>query len=731
MLRSFLSRFSLAALALAAALPVAAQLSPRVSSVVTTPHVRAELVAHAPDGVGPGATVWLGLQIAHQPEWHTYWKNAGDSGLPTELQWTLPAGLAAGDIAWPVPKKIAIGTLANYGYENTVLLPVPLTVAPGFTPAAGLTGAAGVDVKLKASWLVCRKECIPEEGEFALRLPAQGSTALHKADFDAAFAAQPAPLAPKGAIEVVDQTLRVQLDGLPAAARGKTLEFFPETGEVIHTAAVSGRDWTQAWQGERWTATLPLAEHRSASPTVMPVVVALAEADRVAGAPIAWRAEAPVTGNWATVAAPAQVSPALQAALAANAAAPAPSPVQTSNTGFFAALLGALLGGLLLNLMPCVFPVLAIKVLAFANQAGDRRGHRSAGLAYTAGVIVTFLALGAAMLALRAAGEQLGWGFQLQSPAVVAALAALFTLIGLNLAGVFEFGLLAPRSLCAAQVKHPIANDFLSGILAVVIASPCTAPFMGASLGIAIALPAPQALMLFGALGLGLALPYLVAGFVPAVARLLPRPGPWMDTLRRVMAFPMFATVAWLVWVLGQQSGIDGAGALLGLLVCLAAIVWSLTLRGRTRWVVGGLVLASTAALAVAIGGNIVRPLEPATLAAANGERWQPWSAARVAELHAAGRPVFVDFTAAWCVTCQYNKKTTLGDAALLAEFDRRQVAMLRADWTRQDPAITAALNALGRSGVPVYVLQAPGKPPVVLTEILSKDDVRAALDRL
>ncbi|WP_219215418.1 protein-disulfide reductase DsbD family protein [Variovorax boronicumulans] len=730
-LLSSLSRLPLAALALAAALPVAAQLTPRVSSVVTTPHVRAELVALAPDGVDPGATVWLGLQIAHQPEWHTYWKNAGDSGLPTELQWTLPAGLTAGDVAWPVPKKIPIGNLANYGYEHTVLLPVPVTVAPGFTAAAGLTGAAGVDVKLKASWLVCRKECIPEEGEFALRLPAQGSTALHKADFDAAFAAQPAPLAPAGAIEVAGQTIKVRLDGLPPAARGKTLEFFPETGEVIHTAAVAGRDWTQAWQGDSWTATLPLAEQRSASPTVMPVVVALAEADRVAGAPVAWRAEAPVTGTWAAVAPPAQVSPALQAALAANAAAPVPSPVQTSNTGFFAALLGALLGGLLLNLMPCVFPVLAIKVLAFANQAGDRRGHRTAGLAYTAGVMLTFLALGAAMLALRAAGEQLGWGFQLQSPAVIAALAALFTLIGLNLAGVFEFGLLAPRSLCAAQVKHPIANDFLSGILAVVIASPCTAPFMGASLGIAIALPAPQALMLFAALGLGLALPYLLAGFVPAVARLLPRPGAWMDTLRRVMAFPMFATVAWLVWVLGQQSGIDGAGALLGLLVCLAAVVWSLTLRGRTRWVVGGVLLACSAAMAVAIGGNVVRPIEPATVAAAAGARWQPWSAARVAELHAAGRPVFIDFTAAWCVTCQYNKKTTLNDAALLAEFDRRQVAMLRADWTRQDPAITAALNALGRSGVPVYVLQAPGKPPVVLTEILSKDDVRAALTRL
>lgn len=725
MLRTLLSRLSVAALALVAVLPAAAQLQPKASSVVTTPHVRAELVAHAPDGVASGAPVWIGLQITHQPEWHTYWKNAGDSGLPTELAWTLPAGLTAGDVAWPVPKKIPIGNLANYGYEHTVLLPVPVMVAPDFKPAAALVGAGGIDIRLKAAWLVCRKECIPEEGEFALTLPAQGSTALHRADFDAAFAAQPVPLAQPGTVAVADKMLNVRIDGLPPAARGKTLEFFPETAEVIHTAAVAGKDWTQAWQGDAWTATIPLAEQRSASPTTMPVVLALAEADRRAGAPIAWRAEAPVTGAWPATAAAAQVSPALQAALEANTAAALPQPAGS----FVMALLGALLGGLLLNLMPCVFPVLAIKVLAFANHAGDRRGHRSAGLAYTAGVMVTFLALGAAMLALRAAGEQLGWGFQLQSPAVVAVLAALFTLIGLNLAGVFEFGFLLPRSLCAAQMKHPVANDFLSGVLAVVIASPCTAPFMGASLGFAIGLPAAQALMLFAALGLGLALPYLLAGFVPAVARLLPRPGAWMDTLRRVLAFPMFATVAWLVWVLGQQSGIDGAGALLGLLVCLAAVVWSFTLRGRTRVILASALLACTAALALAIGGNIVRPAEPAV--AASGARWQPWSAARVAELQAAGRPVFVDFTAAWCVTCQYNKKATLSDADLLADFDARQVALLRADWTRQDPAITAALNALGRSGVPVYVLQAPGKAPVVLTEILSKRDLKAALAAL
>jgi thiol:disulfide interchange protein DsbD len=376
-----------------------------------------------------------------------------------------------------------------------------------------------------------------------------------------------------------------------------------------------------------------------------------------------------------------------------------------------------------------VFPVLAIKVLGFTRQAEDRRGHRTAAVAYTAGVMLSFLALGGAMLALRAAGAELGWGFQLQSPAVVAMLAGLFTLIGLNLAGVYEFRMLAPASLCGAQARHPVVNDFLSGVLAVVIASPCSAPFMGASLGFAIGLPATQALLMFAVLGFGLALPYLAAGFVPAVARLLPRPGPWMNTLRRLLAFPMFATVAWLVWVLGQQSGIDGAGALLGLLVCLAAIVWALTLRGRTRIVVASLLIATTAVLAGAIGGNVVRTAAPAM--AATGDRWQPWSAIRVSELAAAGRPVFIDFTAAWCVTCQYNKRSTLADAALLAEFDAKQVAMLRADWTRRDPAITAALTALGRSGVPVYVLQAPGKAPVVLTEILSKEEVRSALATL
>jgi thiol:disulfide interchange protein DsbD len=727
----------------AACMPAAAQLTPKTGAVVTTPHVRAELIAHAPDGVTPGAPVWLGLQITHQPEWHTYWKNAGDSGLPTEMTWTLPAGVSTGEIAWPVPRKIPVGNLANYGYENTVLLPVPLEVSTLYKPPMALAGGTpAMDIQLKATWLVCRKECIPEEGEFTLSLPLQGSTALHKTDFDTAQAAQPQPLAKPGAIEVDGNNLKVRLEGLPAAAQGKTLAFFPETPEVIRTAAVPGKDWTQSWQGATWTATMPLADQRSASPTVMPVVVALAEADRQAGQPVAWRAESPVTGSWPAGPQRAEVSPALQAALTANAAkaaataAPPADLNAPSSTTFVMALLGALLGGLLLNLMPCVFPILAIKVLGFARQAGNASAHRKAGLAYTGGVMLSFLALGGAMLALRAAGAQLGWGFQLQSPGVVAALAALFTLIGLNLVGVFEFGRAAPSSVCSAQAKHPLANDFLSGVLAVVIASPCTAPFMGVSLGFAIGLPAAQALLLFAALGFGLALPYLVAGFVPAIARLLPKPGPWMNTLRRLLAFPMFATVAWLVWVLGQQSGIDGAGTLLALLVCLASIVWALTLHGRTRVVIATVLIAFTALLTGAIGRNVWQVVEPAKLASSAGganaqQRWQPWSAARVAELSDAGRPVFIDFTAAWCVTCQYNKKSTLSDAELLADFDAKKVAMLRADWTRRDPAITAALTALGRSGVPVYVLQAPGKPPVVLTEILGKDEVRAALAAL
>jgi thiol:disulfide interchange protein DsbD len=663
--------------------------------------------------------VWLGLQLTHTPDWHTYWKNSGDSGLPTELEWTLPPGVSAGAIEWPTPRKFPLGPLANYGYSGTVLLPVPLTIDPTFKGEA-------IEIKLYAAWLACRKECIPEEGHFSLRLPVQGPTAINGMAFEAARAAAHSAVTPQ------DQQLGVQLAGLPAAWRGQALEFFPETPGLIEP----GAPWTQSWDGERWTASVPLSPHRSENPAQLPLVVALANPPGEGPGSPGVRLDVPVQGVWpATAPVPAAVPDALTAALQANAErvagqntdGSAPLSGGTPIT-LWAALIGALIGGVILNLMPCVFPVLAIKLLALAQHGGRPRAQRLAGLAYTAGVVLSFLALGGLLLALRAAGEQLGWGFQLQSPLVVALLAALFTVIGLNLAGVFEFGQFVPGRLATLQARHPVTDALLSGVVAVAIASPCTAPFMGASLGFAVAMPTPQALAVFGALGLGMALPYLLAGWVPAVAHALPRPGPWMHTFRRAMAFPMLATVVWLVWVLGQQSGIDGAGALLALLVVGSSLVWALTLTGRTRIVLAGVAAAASAALLLALGPHVVRPLPGGSSTVAATDRWQPWSPERAAELTAAGRPVFVDFTAAWCVTCQYNKRTTLADAEVLGDFATRNVALLRADWTRRDPAITAALAQLGRSGVPVYVLHAPGKPPVVLSEILGKGELRAAL---
>ncbi|MDO8770820.1 MAG: protein-disulfide reductase DsbD family protein [Burkholderiaceae bacterium] len=685
-----------------------ASAQPGGKSVVVTERTRAELLAYAPEGVEPGKPVWVGLQLAHQPDWHSYWKNSGDSGLPTKLEWKLPAGVLAGEIAWPMPRKYPIGTLINYGYEHTVMLPVPLTITPEFKPSP-LAGA--LEVKLKAQWLVCRKECIPEEGEFSLSIPVRSATALHGPIFQASFAAQPKPLAGQATASVDGNALRVRVSGLPTGLRGKQMEFFPETSEVIETSA----PWSQAWDGKTWTAQVPLSPNRTQSPDVMPIVL-------TQGAQ-GWSIDARVQGTWPAVAAPVALSPALQEALRSNAAAAESGAGMT----FMAALLGALLGGLILNLMPCVFPVLAIKVVGFTQHAGDQRARRLDGVAYSAGVIASFAALGLLVIALRSAGQQLGWGFQLQMPGVVAALAVLFSLIGLNLAGVFEVRQLVPTRLASLQSSHPVLNAFLSGVLAVVVASPCTAPFMGAALGFAVGLPAAQALLIFAALGAGMALPYLVASWVPAVGRLLPRPGEWMVTFRRVMAFPMFAAVVWLLWVLGQQSGIDAVSALLVVLIAISMLAWSMGLQGRSRVIVGVIALAWAAGFAWLLAGQI-GAARPERVAAANDGAWQAWEPGRVEQLLASGRPVFVDFTAAWCVTCQYNKKTVLENPEVLADLAARDISLLRADWTLRDPAITAALAALGRNGVPLYVLYSSNTAPRILSEILSRSELRTAL---
>lgn len=720
------------------------------ASTVTTDQVRAELLVHAPQGIQAGQTFWLGLHIQHQPHWHTYWQNPGDSGLPTRLQWQLPAGLQAGEIAWPLPKKIPIGTLANYGYDNSLLLSVPVTVDAGFKFPAG----GSLPLQLQAEWLVCRQECIPQEGQFTLNLPSAAPQVAHAALFDAAKQLSPRLLPQRqqggswitgGQTTVSDggKQLSLRVHGLPVNWRGQTLSAFPVTASVVHNPSTQGTGWTQNWQGAVWSAQIPVSEERGDSPQTMRWVLALGS-ETSPKAP-AFEIETPVQGPWPALAqaAPAEISPALAKALADNArGTEKTSPLTPTNPLNLAlAVLGALVGGLLLNLMPCVFPVLAIKVLGFAQPGTSSRQHRAAGMTYTLGVVLSFMLLGGLMLALRAAGEQLGWGFQLQSPPVVAGLALLFTLIGLNLAGVFEFGQMLPSGLASLQSRHPTVDAGLSGVLAVAIASPCTAPFMGASLGLAIALPVWQALMVFAAMGVGMALPYLAASWWPGIARALPRPGAWMQTFRQAMAFPMFATVIWLLWVLGQQTGIDGASGLLAMLLTVAWLAWALALKGRTRWVMSGLALATLVWL-----GNSWLPLalreaphidtshsanSPSEKSPTGQSVWQAWSASNMQAQLSAGRPVFVDFTAAWCVTCQYNKKTTLADPRVLADFTARQVVLMRADWTRRDTAITQALTGLGRSGVPVYALYAPGQAPVLLSELPSVAEVQTALQQL
>ena len=395
------------------------------------------------------------------------------------------------------------------------------------------------------------------------------------------------------------------------------------------------------------------------------------------------------------------------------------------------ALLFAFGGGLLLNLMPCVFPILSLKALGLAtSDTGDRRALRYDGVGFAAGVVVAFAALGVGLSLLRAAGEQLGWGFQLQSPAVVTSLAILFFVMALNLSGVFEFGSLVPSGIASWSHANRHVNAFASGLLAVAIASPCTAPFMGAALGYALGERAQVTLGVFVALGLGMALPYFVLAWFPQWRRVLPRPGPWMLRLKQLLAFPLYATVAWLVWVLAAQVGIDAVIRIGIALVLVAFALWAWrTWRAAARRAWSGVALVgAVAAMFVAwplFAGERTTADAPKAQAT---DGWQPYSAARVAGLTAQGRPVFVDFTAAWCITCQVNERLVLNDANVRDAFARNDVVLVRADWTRRDPAITEALAALGRSGVPAYVIYRNGRAPQLLPEVLERQTVIDAL---
>jgi thiol:disulfide interchange protein/DsbC/DsbD-like thiol-disulfide interchange protein len=730
---------------------------------VRTEHVTAELVARN-TGVQPGQAVQIGLRLQHIPHWHTYWRNPGDSGLPTTLTWTLPAGAQAGAIDWPAPRRIPIGPLVNYGYEGDLLLPLRFTAPADAQPGSTL------QLKAEANWLVCNDVCIPESATLNLSLPvlAPGAAAAPGplvAQFDAAAAEAAVPLTGwRAELQRAGRDLQLRLVRQQPLAAGDALpavQVFPYPEQLLEPARHA------AWRtADGYVVQMALSPHAAQVPTSLQgIVVAQADARSAGGAPWgvpqrsvefsapitevaalelpagAVRLDDPLAGGTST---PAGGQRNLLGDPAAPAAAGGAGAAGAS-LGLLAALAMALVGGMVLNLMPCVFPVLSIKLLGLTQQGDQPARLRSHALAYSAGVVLSFLALAGLLLALRAAGGAVGWGFQLQEPGVVFVLALLFFALGLNLMGAFELGNLLPQGLAGWRAQRPAVDAFGSGVLAVLAASPCTAPFMGAALGYALTQPAPQALAVFGMLGLGMALPYAALVLLPGWRHRLPRPGPWMLRLKQALAFPMFATVVWLVWVLGLQAGIDGAAQALLALLGLAALVWLLGLLRQPGAAARLGVLAGVAAMAAllawswpttepspaATGTAGAAALAPGSTAATSTADWQPYSDAAVAAQLAQGRTVFVDFTAAWCVSCQVNKRLVLTQPDVLADFDKAQVVRMRADWTRRDDEITAALARLGRNGVPVYALLRPGQEPLLLPEILTAGLVRSALSGL
>jgi thiol:disulfide interchange protein DsbD len=678
---------------------------------VRTPNVEAELVAER-SALVPGETATVALRLKIRERWHTYWQNPGDSGLPTTLDWKLPAGMQAGPIQWPAPKALPAGPLVNYGYEGEVFHLVDLVVPAHLSPGQPVTLAA------RADWLVCEETCIPEGADLALTLPV-----AQAADVDpkwggriaATRAALPKPLVGWNATATGEgDKVRLTLAPTGPAADPGRLHFFPSRDATFEPSGTQ----TLSRDGERYVLTLPVAHLMQPFDRVAGVVTA----SNGFGGAKAVTLDVPLAGGVVAGPKPLDVAaPKLNLGSATG----------TSSLSFLAAVALAFAGGLLLNLMPCVFPVLSLKVMSFvAHHDAKATMHREAG-AYALGVVLSFVLLALALVGLRAAGEQLGWGFQLQSPAVVAALAVLFFVLALNLSGVFEFGMFAPQSVAGWTSRNRTLDAFGSGVLAVVVASPCTAPFMGAALGYAIAQPLPVTLSVFVSLGLGMALPYALLAWFPGWRRRLPKPGAWMERVKQFLAFPLYATVAWLAWVLGAQVDNDAVLRLaIGLvLVAFAAWAWrTFRTNGARPWAaLAAVAVVSTAAMIAPLFTSAV-PAAEARPARAADEAWQPFTPTVVGELAAAGQPVFVDFTAAWCVTCQVNKRLVLNDADVLAAFGKKKVALVRADWTRRDPDITRALASLGRNGVPVYVLYRPGREPVVFPEVLQSAMIHDAL---
>lgn len=682
-----------------------APVPPAAAQTPDAKHVSIRLIAEN-GTIRPGETVTVGIEQTIEPHWHTYWLNPGDSGTAPAVAWSLPAKFEAGDIKYPVPEKLPFGPLVNYGYENKVVLLQDIT-APATIPGGPLELTAAIDI------LVCAEVCIPESHTATLTL--NGGTLAQPAAIAQARAALPVEMGWETHIRTQAGGMleaRVTTDSTDAFHKPGTIDFLPEEWGLIDNTAQASAELAppglivRKAPGERALSDVPVTK-------------ALIVYEDRQGARKAVRVSAMIDKAVTAAATPAEKTDA--------AAAP---PI--TEISVLEAIVLAFLGGIILNLMPCVFPVLSMKALSLVNlKDKEINKARKHGLAYTAGVILSFGAIAALLIALKSAGGQIGWGFQLQNPVIVLALAYLLFIIGLNLAGLFEFSSRLTNIGSSLASKSGYSGSFFTGILATLVATPCTAPFMGVAMGFALTLPAVSALTIFGAMGFGLALPYLLLTFVPTLRRLLPHPGPWMETFRQFLAFPMFASAAWLVWVLAQQADPMAVfSALLGM-VAIAFAIWLFRVRptkGAMRLIaqilaVGMLAfVVSTCVLPHPDGMEKVSPEQQ--LAEQN---WEDFTQTALDALLADGHPVFVNMTAAWCITCKVNEKVALSTDGTRQLFKKHGIRYLKGDWTNQNPEITQYLASYGRSGVPIYVFYAPrdeqtgNRPaPVILPQILT-----------
>jgi thiol:disulfide interchange protein DsbD len=664
-------------------------------------HITVELVT-ADKTVLPGSTVFAGLRMQHDAEWHTYWRNPGDSGLPTKLNWTLPDGVTASDIQWPAPHRIDIGELVNFGYEGEIVLPVKLDI-----PATAKVGEK-LPLSAKANWLICREECIP--GEATLDAAVTVGKTTEQDDrwtrlFDAAREAQPLRSTWETTWAESGDNIDIVVDDLGKLQNTTQVQVFPASGTFVGYLKTT----VERMQNGKLHIRAPRSD--SFEKPEGAVALLLADGERHVYEVLA--NEGPIA--LAPSATPAQHS------------APAP---QSHLTALLALLL-AFGGGILLNLMPCVLPVLSLKALGLAEHAHDRKRAREHGLLYMCGALVCFLALASVLLALRAGGEALGWGFQLQTPWVVASLAMLMIVMGLSMSGMFELG--SSWMGVGQQLTEGTSprSAFFSGALAAIVASPCTAPFMGPALGFAITQPAWIALGVFAALAIGLALPIVLLSFAPALGRWLPKPGAWMERFKQFLAYPLYATAVWLLWVLGNQTGADGmALAMLGAISLVFGIwLWNLATKSWIARIVA--VAGIVGAIAVLTSLDRFSVAEASTSEASVGRAWEPWTQAKLDALRAKGEPVLVNMTASWCITCLANERVTLSSATVKNRLHSSGVTYLKGDWTHRDEQITAYLAQFGRNGVPLYVLYPRGNgAPEVLPQILTPTIVDEALQR-